>query len=69
VKFHVIEESTSNRAQSPVRVVEQKTGREVGPMVRILNSAGSPTGSPSSLQNFAPSLNPENRQRLAGKAR
>src|ERR1017187_5602638 len=38
-------------------------------MVRILNSAGSPTGSPSSLQNFAPSPNRENRQRLAGKAR
>jgi hypothetical protein len=32
------------------------------------DSVGSPTGSPSSSQNFAPSLNPENRQRLAGKA-
>src|ERR1022692_1100802 len=38
-------------------------------MVRAFNSVGSPTASPSSLQNFAPSLNPENRQRLAGKAR
>jgi hypothetical protein len=37
-------------------------------MVRTFNSVGSPTASPSSLQNFAPSLIPENRQRLAGKA-
>jgi integrase/recombinase XerD len=37
VKFHVIEEPTSNRAQSPVRVVEQKTGREVGWINRYLD--------------------------------
>jgi integrase/recombinase XerD len=37
VKFHVIEQPTSNRAQSPVRVVEQKTGREVGWINRYLD--------------------------------
>ena len=37
MKFHVIEGPTSNRAQSPVRVVEQKTGREVGWINRYLD--------------------------------
>ena len=36
MKFHVIEQRTSDRAQSPVRVVEQKTGREVGWINRYL---------------------------------
>ncbi len=37
MKFRVIELQTSNRAQSPVRVVEQKTGREVGWINRYLD--------------------------------
>ena len=37
MKFHVIEQRTSDRAQSPVRVVEQKTGREVGWINRYLD--------------------------------
>jgi hypothetical protein len=37
VRFHVIEQQTSNGAQCPVRVVEQKTGREVGWINRYLD--------------------------------
>src|SRR5438552_2866253 len=37
MKFRVIELQPSNRAQSPVRVVEQKTGREVGWINRYLD--------------------------------
>src|SRR6266851_3044242 len=37
MKFRVIELQTSNRAQSPVRVVEQATGREVGWINRYLD--------------------------------
>jgi len=37
VKFHVIYQQTSNRAQSPVRVVEQTTGREIGWINRYLD--------------------------------
>ena len=37
MRFHVIEQQPSNRAQSPVRVVEQKTSREVGWINRYLD--------------------------------
>src|SRR5262250_1660242 len=37
MKFHVIYQPTSNPAQSPVRVVEQTTGREVGWINRYLD--------------------------------
>src|SRR5215813_10697492 len=37
MKFHVIYHQTSNPAQSPVRVVEQTTGREVGWINRYLD--------------------------------
>ena len=37
MRFHVIEQQTSNGAQCPVRVVEQKTGREVGWINRYLD--------------------------------
>jgi integrase/recombinase XerD len=37
MKFHVIPSQTPNRAQSPIRVVEQATGREVGWVNRYLD--------------------------------
>jgi hypothetical protein len=37
MKFHVIYQKTSNGTQSPVRVVEQCTGREVGWANRYLD--------------------------------
>ena len=37
MKFRVIQQQTSNGAQSPVRIVEQKTGREVGWINRYLD--------------------------------
>ena len=37
MKFRVIYQQTSNNAQSPVRVVEQTTGREVGWINRYLD--------------------------------
>jgi len=37
MKFHVIQQQTQNGAQSPVRVVEQKTGREIGRINRYLD--------------------------------
>lgn len=37
MKFHVIYRQTSNSAQSPIRVVEQTTGREVGWINRYLD--------------------------------
>jgi hypothetical protein len=37
MKFRVVEQQTSTNPQSPVRVVEQTTGREVGWINRDLN--------------------------------
>jgi hypothetical protein len=37
VKFCVIDRQTSNTAQSPIRVIEQSTGREVGWINRYLD--------------------------------
>src|SRR5438128_164433 len=37
MKFRVICQQTSNNAQSPVRVIEQTTGREVGWINRYLD--------------------------------
>jgi hypothetical protein len=37
MKFHVIYPQTPNPAQSPVRLVEQATGREVGGVNRYLD--------------------------------
>ena len=37
MKFHVVYQSTSSNAQSPVRVVEQSTSREVGWINRFLD--------------------------------
>ena len=37
MKFHVIRQQTPNRAQSPIRVAEQATGREVGWVNRYLD--------------------------------
>jgi integrase len=37
MKFRVIDQQTSNHAQSPVRVIEQTTGREVGWINRYLD--------------------------------
>src|SRR5881296_1490414 len=37
IKFHVIRPQTPNPAQSPIRVVEQVTGREVGWVNRYLD--------------------------------
>ena len=37
MKFHVVYQSTSSNAQSPVRILEQTTGREVGWINRFLD--------------------------------
>ena len=37
MKFHVIRPQTPNPAQSPIRLVEQATGREVGWVNRYLD--------------------------------
>ena len=37
MRFHVIRPQTLNPAQSPIRVVEQATGREVGWVNRYLD--------------------------------
>ena len=37
MKFRVIDRQTSHNAQSPVRVIEQTTGREVGWINRYLD--------------------------------
>ncbi len=37
MKFHVVYQPTSRNAQSPVRVVEQTTGREIGWINRYLD--------------------------------
>ena len=55
MKFHVIYQQTSSNAQSPFRVVEQKTGREVGWINRYLDRSVSAAW-PTDLRSYAHDL-------------
>ena len=56
MKFRVIEQHTSNSAQSPVRVVEQTTGREVGWINRYLDREYVRRLAPGTLRLYADNL-------------
>src|ERR1700722_18662719 len=56
MKFHVIEQQTSNGAQCPVRVVEQKTGWEVGWINRYLDREYVRRLADSTLRTYAHNL-------------
>src|SRR5208282_656414 len=56
MKFCVIYQQTSHAAQSPVRVVEQTTGREVGWINRFLDREYVRRLADKTLRTYAPNL-------------
>jgi integrase/recombinase XerD len=56
MKFRVVEQPTSHNAQSPVRVVEQTTGREVGWVNRYLDREYVRRLAPGTLRLYADNL-------------
>lgn len=56
MKFRVIDRQTSHTAQSPVRVIEQSTGREVGWVNRYLDREYVRRLAPGTLRLYADNL-------------
>ena len=56
MKFRVIDRQTSKNAQSPVRVIEQTTGREVGWINRYLDREYVRRLAPGTLRLYADNL-------------